>query len=134
MSKNTRLSNRRIELNMTQQQVADKSGVLLSTYQKLESGANNIENARLCIAINIAKALNWTAEQLLHDIQLSSKPSYFVTNLVTVHSNIPNGQDVDYIVLTPKPLSISEKAEISKMTTDKFIEFITKNEWFAYRQ
>lgn len=56
-SSNTVLFLKRKELQMTQQQVADKAGVQLRQYQRLEKGNRDIANASGKIMLSICKAL-----------------------------------------------------------------------------
>lgn len=59
-----RLGALRRERGLTQQQLSVKSGVGLSTLQKLENGANRLLGARTEIVLKIAKALDVTVETL----------------------------------------------------------------------
>jgi transcriptional regulator with XRE-family HTH domain len=63
----TKLAKRRIELKMTQSDVAAKAGILLSTYQKLDSGSTDIMKAQVGIVAKVAKAVNWTIEELIKE-------------------------------------------------------------------
>ena len=60
-----RLGTLRRERGLTQQQLSVKSGVGLSTLQKLENGANRLLGARTEIVLRIAKALGVTVEELV---------------------------------------------------------------------
>lgn len=51
------LFQRRKELKMTQQQVADKAGIQLRQYQRLENGERNISSSSGRIMLSICKAL-----------------------------------------------------------------------------
>lgn len=51
------LRNRREELNLTQQQVADKAKILLRQYQRLESGERNLTGASARIMLSICAVL-----------------------------------------------------------------------------
>ena len=51
------LKTRRIELRLTQQQVADGAKVQLQQYQRLETGERNIESASMRIALSICAVL-----------------------------------------------------------------------------
>lgn len=57
----------RRERGLTQQQLSVKSGVGLSTLQKLENGANRLLGARTEIVLKIAKALGVTIEELTNE-------------------------------------------------------------------
>lgn len=63
----TRLAKRRMELDMTQQQVADKAKVPYPTYQKLDNGTTDFQKAQVGTATRIAQALGTTVENLLAD-------------------------------------------------------------------
>ena len=60
-----RLSRRRRELGLTQQQLSEKSGVKISTIQKLESGANRVLGAETETMLRISAALEMTMDQLM---------------------------------------------------------------------
>jgi transcriptional regulator with XRE-family HTH domain len=60
----TKLAKRRMKLNMTQQQVADRAKVPYPTYQKLDSGTTNFKKAQVGTAIKIAEALSTTVDNL----------------------------------------------------------------------
>lgn len=62
-----RLGALRRERGMTQQQLAIKSGVGISTLQKLENGANRLLGARTEIVLRIAKTLDVTVEELVEE-------------------------------------------------------------------
>lgn len=51
------LKNRRIELGLTQQQVADKAKILLRQYQRLESGERSITSASARIMLAVCAVL-----------------------------------------------------------------------------
>lgn len=51
------LQNRRQELNLTQQQVADAAYIQLRQYQRLETGERSMYGASLRIALSICNAL-----------------------------------------------------------------------------
>ena len=63
----TKLAQLRLKLNMTQSDVSTKAGILLSTYQKLDSGSSDITKAQVGIVVKIAKALNTTVEELIKE-------------------------------------------------------------------
>ena len=53
----TILRNRRLDLGLTQQQVADGAKIQLQQYQRLESGERNIESASLRVALSVCAVL-----------------------------------------------------------------------------
>lgn len=61
----TKLARLRLDLDMTQSNVATKAGVLLSTYQKLDNGSSDIKKAQAGIVAKIARVLNTTVEELI---------------------------------------------------------------------
>ena len=61
----TRIKELRAATGMTQEELARKANVKLTTLQKLESGANSIMGAKLATAAQIAKALNTPIESLI---------------------------------------------------------------------
>ena len=63
----TRLAKRRMELGLTQVQVANKAGIQLPTYQKLESGVNNIKKAQAYTVVKIAEAVGLSVLDLIKD-------------------------------------------------------------------
>ena len=66
-----RLQELRKQCGYTQQDLCNLSGVNISTIQKLERGANDIDNANVSIVMALAKTLNTTVEEL---IRQSEKP------------------------------------------------------------
>lgn len=66
MSEHNRIGDLRRERGLTQQQLAVVSGLPITTIQKIESGANNIINARAVTVLALAKALGVTMEELLN--------------------------------------------------------------------
>lgn len=54
---NYALRNKRLSLKLTQQQVAEKSHILLQQYQKFESGERDLANASFLIACRVLDAL-----------------------------------------------------------------------------
>lgn len=59
------LKNRRLELELTQQQVADIAKIQLRQYQKLESGERSIYGASFRIAISVCKALQLDPQRFI---------------------------------------------------------------------
>lgn len=55
----------RIQQNLTQQQLADKSTINIRQIQKIEKGEIDINNVTLKNALSLAKALQCTVENLL---------------------------------------------------------------------
>lgn len=60
------LKNARKQLNLTQEQLSLKSGVKLTTLQKLEHGTNNINAASVETVIRLSRALGVGIEDLVH--------------------------------------------------------------------
>ena len=61
------LKARRLSLGLTLQQVADRAGILLRQYQKIEAGETHPERMTLKNAAALAKALEIPIEKLLED-------------------------------------------------------------------
>lgn len=59
------LKNRRLELELTQQQVADIAKIQLRQYQKLESGERSVYGASFRIAISVCKALQLDPQRFI---------------------------------------------------------------------
>jgi transcriptional regulator with XRE-family HTH domain len=51
------LRERRMAMHLTQQAVADRAGICLQQYQKLEYGERDLNNASFCLAVRILEAL-----------------------------------------------------------------------------
>lgn len=66
MKTTLRLKERRVQLNLTQKQVAERSHLVESTYQRYEYGA---VAPSVVVAIQIAKALESTVEELFIPLQ-----------------------------------------------------------------
>lgn len=60
------LKERRINLKLTQQEVAEKAGILLQQYQKFESGERKIESATFQTACRVIEALNMDITKFYH--------------------------------------------------------------------
>jgi transcriptional regulator with XRE-family HTH domain len=60
------LKERRINLRLTQQEVAEKAGILLQQYQKFESGERKIESATFQTACKIIEALDMDITKFYH--------------------------------------------------------------------
>lgn len=63
----TKLKKIRMTVGLTQQQLADETGLKLTSIQKLESGANNINKAWAITVYTLAKALNCSVGDLLEE-------------------------------------------------------------------
>lgn len=61
------LKARRLELGLTQQQLADRAEILLRQYQKIETGETRPERMTLKNAAALARALEIPIEKLLED-------------------------------------------------------------------
>jgi len=55
-----------MELKITQNELAVKSGVQIGTLQKFETGENDISRARVDIVYKLSQALNTTIEELIN--------------------------------------------------------------------
>ena len=64
-----RLGSLRRNAGLTQQQLSQKSGVPLTTLQKLENGTNRILGCRTEIALKLSNALGITIEELVSTAQ-----------------------------------------------------------------
>ena len=62
----TKLKEKRMELKITQNELAVKSGVQIGTLQKFETGENDISRARVDIVYKLSQALNTTIEELIN--------------------------------------------------------------------
>lgn len=60
------LKERRIILRLTQQEVAEKAGILPQQYQKFESGERKIESATFQTACKVIEALNMDINKFYH--------------------------------------------------------------------
>lgn len=60
------LREKRVALEMTQQQVADKAGIKLQQYQKFESGERNIMTCSFQIACRVIEALGMDISKFFH--------------------------------------------------------------------
>ena len=60
------LKERRINLRLTQQEVAEKAKILPQQYQKFESGERKIESATFQTACKIIEALNMDINKFYH--------------------------------------------------------------------
>ena len=59
------LKNRRTELGLTQKEVAEKSGLTLSYYQKLEYGSRSVYKLNIESAVKLAEALRISITDLI---------------------------------------------------------------------
>ena len=60
------LREQRVILGLTQKQVADKAGILLQQYQKLESGERNIMTCSFKLACKVIEALEMDISKFYH--------------------------------------------------------------------
>lgn len=60
-----KLKNRREELGLTQKEVAEKSGLTLSYYQKLEYGSRSVYKLNVESAVKLAEALRVSITELI---------------------------------------------------------------------
>lgn len=60
-----KLGDLRRAAGLSQQELSDKSGVKLTTLQKLESGVNDLMGAKVGIVLALARALETTVEDLV---------------------------------------------------------------------
>ena len=60
------LRRKRLELGLTQQNVADKAKILLQAYQKFESGERNIMTSSFQIACRVIEALEMDVSKFYH--------------------------------------------------------------------
>lgn len=63
----TNLKQLRIAQGLTQQALANAAGINISQVQKIEAGTINIANVTLINAVNIARALGVSAEDLMKE-------------------------------------------------------------------
>lgn len=61
------IKKRRLELGLTQKQLADRAGMVYQQIQKLETGERDIEKMTLKNALSLAKALKVKPEDLIKD-------------------------------------------------------------------
>lgn len=71
------LRERRVILGMTQQQTADKAGVILQQYQKFESGERSIMNCSFSIACRVIEALGMDITDFYHGKYVFGEEIYF---------------------------------------------------------
>ena len=60
------LKERRVTCGMTQQQVADKAGILIQHYQKFEGGERNLRTASFDVACRVLEALDLDIVKYFH--------------------------------------------------------------------
>ena len=60
------LKERRVTCGLTQQQVADKAGILIQHYQKFESGERNLRTASFDVACRVLEALDLDTVKYFH--------------------------------------------------------------------
>ena len=64
-----KLGDLRRAAGLSQQDLSIKSGVKISTLQKLESGANDLMGAKVGIVLALARALETTVEDLVRQCE-----------------------------------------------------------------
>ena len=60
------LKERRVTCGLTQQQVADKAGILIQHYQKFEGGERNLRTASFEVACRVLEALDLDIVKYFH--------------------------------------------------------------------
>ena len=60
------LKEQRVTNGLTQQQVADKAGILIQHYQKFESGERNLRTASFDVACRVLEALDLDIVKFFH--------------------------------------------------------------------
>lgn len=71
------LQEKRLNLEMTQQQVADAAKIGLSTYQKFESGERNIRTASFDITCRVLRALGMDPTDFFDGKYVFGEPTFF---------------------------------------------------------
>lgn len=71
------LQEKRLNLEMTQQQVADEAKISLSTYQKFESGERNIRTASFDITCRVLRALGMDPTDFFDGKYVFGEPTFF---------------------------------------------------------
>ena len=66
------LKAQRLRLGLTQQQVADKAGILLQHYQKFEGGERKLRTASFEVACRVLEALELDIVEYFHSDQRTS--------------------------------------------------------------
>ena len=66
--KNGLLKEQRVISGLTQQQVADKAGIMLQHYQKFECGERNLRTASFSVACSVLEALNLDIVEFFHNV------------------------------------------------------------------
>jgi len=61
------LQNHRKELRLTQQETANRAGIMLQQYQKFESGERKLRTASFDIACGVLEALELDIEQVFRE-------------------------------------------------------------------
>jgi len=64
--KNGLLKEQRVTCGLTQQQVADKAGILIQHYQKFESGERNLRTTSFDVACRVLEALDLDIVKYFH--------------------------------------------------------------------
>lgn len=60
------IKERRISLGLSQKEVANRSGILLQQYQKLESDERNIMKSSFYISCRVIEALEWNISEFFN--------------------------------------------------------------------
>ena len=66
--KNGLLKEQRVISGLTQQQVADRAGIMLQHYQKFECGERNLRTASFSVACSVLEALNLDIVEFYHNL------------------------------------------------------------------
>ena len=70
------LKERRITCGLTQQQVADKAGILIQHYQKFEGGERNLRTASFDVACRVLEALDLDIVKYFHHEYVLGEEQY----------------------------------------------------------
>ena len=70
------LKERRVTCGLTQQQVADKAGILIQHYQKFESGERNLRTASFDVACRVLEALDLDIVKFFHKEYVLGEEQY----------------------------------------------------------
>ena len=70
------LKERRVTCGLTQQQVADKAGILIQHYQKFESGERNLRTASFDVACRVLEALDLDIVKYFHQEYVLGEEQY----------------------------------------------------------
>ena len=70
------LKERRVTCGLTQQQVADKAGILIQHYQKFEGGERNLRTASFDVACRVLEALDLDIVKFFHNEYVIGEERY----------------------------------------------------------